>query len=374
MFNSHLITEIDRRPPTKVNYPLDAGTCKFNMDNIYFLDKNTGIETILQSGYPQGFGLAETYSRLGTTSSYPDKRIRLIKNYYINGVLDWENWEKAEITTYLATLCTYLVKWGISKSFTNRNLKFIKVDNGIDWNYPYTLEGGTIVLSVYHLDKMASARKRLDRNQMDRYLGTLCHEIIHLIQRDPKYRSKFDHLIKRHFGLRLANVTVPANIYDYMVTNPDASPREVETFTTRTTNGTPIKHYIFTTWVFTISKGTIGKGEPTGFGGYTHFMPTMYIYKGKCRTVLIQLRPKSYPANDKEFMVHGPIIPVEMIEQYYDLYYGCTKQVDHPDEAIATLISEYLVKGDIYHGKPTLTTISGDSNRFYRKFLEILGD
>ena len=381
MFSSHLWTEQGRRSPSHPNYSswnkqISSPPSSFDIPPLHFCSIKEGRFILQQSNYLSRLQWAETYLRFQQTIHESTSRQQLIQMKYTSSVRPWTTKQQQCIHYYIRGLSTYLYNWGLQHLFTQRSspLQFILLSSGMDWNFPFTIGTSTIVFTEHVLHQMKRAVDTLDQSSMDRWLTTLCHEWTHLLQRTPSIQPIFYRWYKQYFGLRPSSVHIPRAWYDYIITNPDT----IDSYLPNQSSIGPQWVRLSNTWVFTLSKGTIGKGELTGFGGYEYYMATMFVYKGKKQTVLICLQPYHLPSSssiskkEQEYVMKGPILPADMLPEYRQLFFGCTKQIDHPHEAIANLFSEYIIQGNRYLGHPTLTTISQMSGRFYQELISSL--
>lgn len=127
-----------------------------------------------------------------------------MKDMYVNNVMNFTKDEKQSITDGV----NYLFSKFYKKVPLIGRWKFIKLNNIMDWGYPFTI-GDYIV--------MPSERISMNVEVLAR---TLFHEQMHIIQRkEPKI---FQDFFEKHWNFKKYNLPDDPWINEYLVRNPDS--------------------------------------------------------------------------------------------------------------------------------------------------------
>lgn len=257
----------------------------------------------------------ETTLRTGQSTTNLNRREVVLK-YYRNALREFKQSDKQTLSAYFQLAKPFLEKFA-PKLIPSR-LCFIKLAKGTEWDFPFTLEG-CIVLSEYIIRKAKNALKNNDKAKMTTFTTTIVHELVHIHQKNNP--RPYEVLYQRHYGMHKRRVMLSSALSEWIVTNPDGYNLE---------------------WVipFNISGG-----------GMTWFLPLLITdYQGNMNEVLVKL--KSKPGHS-EFFDDNAIIPAHAFPLYTSLF-GVNKQLYHPHEITARILSEYIVESHIYT-TPTLT-------------------
>lgn len=177
-------------------------------------------------------------------------RIALIHNYYpkyssINNIRTLyshlvKNFTTIEIMAikYYHTIITYNFKQKLPLLCPNvENIKYIKMSENIDWNYPYTINYCVVLPEpfiktlVEHYRTIVQNKQPISWNyvkpnykQIDKLATVICHEWIHIVQRTsksliPQLENIYTNIWKFDKNYKL-NIGNNSNKYIF-ITNPD---------------------------------------------------------------------------------------------------------------------------------------------------------
>ena len=182
-----------------------------NKNTIHFLSKIEAVNVFDKNMDYHKLHDIEVYSRTNGRVELdltPEDRIQELKIIYHSKLNEFNQEEKDAIFELTKITTIPDVKW-----------KFIKINDGIDWNYPYTL-ADVIVLPKSKVESMVNAVKNKDRAMIKTHVNTLTHEFMHVLQR--KYQGLFNIFYIKNWGF-----TKPTRILNdewvqkYWITNPD---------------------------------------------------------------------------------------------------------------------------------------------------------
>ena len=145
---------------------------------------------------------------------------RDFKSMYINSLEDVSNKYKKMLDFYINKIKIIFVKNGLN-NLNKFRWKFIQSINNLEDSMPYTIDD-KIVFSKKQLDK--ELNNFLGGNIDKRFIETLIHEQIHVIQRQNQ--RKFNSHYKKIYGFLLSKVPVekiPKKIKTKYMTNPDSN-------------------------------------------------------------------------------------------------------------------------------------------------------
>ena len=243
-----------------------------------------------------------------------------LKNMYKYCVNDFTQVEKNALI-YIHKIAAYLFKYKLPLLCPDTfKIKYIKLKENIDWNYPYTINHCIVIPQLLINDIISAVIDISDNNEnnlwnvyrknynnINKYVTLLCHEMIHISQR---YRTKLidDTLNNIYINIWGFN-KISININN-KITNPDTNEDD---------------------WTITINRNTyyllltLYNNIPTGFLMCTN---TSKIYS------------------------------IDNTPEYTKKFYGLKTQLYHPNEIFAHLVADYIGLNKIY-------TRCWDSYRFY---------
>ena len=172
------------------------------------------------------------------------------------------------------------------------DIEFILLEKGVYWDFPFTWGKTMIMLTP-----------KIFEQSKERILSILTHEWVHLQQR--KNIKKFEKYYKT-LGFIKSKIEFGA-LSQYILRNPDADNYE---WSWRSDDGGPL------------------------------YAPIALLHKCKFKSVLLEIADPyaaSY-GDDNQTILHS----IEDIESYYTRF-GTKRQLYHPNEITAHLISEYLI-------------------------------
>lgn len=199
-----------------------------------------------------------------------------------------------------------------------RVVKFIKVRAGTEWDFPFTLDDA-IVISEVMLQKFKN------ESEIGKHVTTIVHELVHVHQKTHGKGSVWEQIYQQYFGFRLKKITLDPQIQQYLITNPDGFLK----LTSNTAEAWVIPFDLTegTVWVYPV---LVALPDDTG---QFHFREML---------LRLQMDHAGNLSNNGTTM-----IPIDAFPLYYRRF-GVTKQLYHPNEIAARLISEYIVSGHVY--------------------------
>ena len=179
--------------------------------NIEFVSIPVGIQIFDRSMHYDKMYDIEIYSRTNGSIGLDlerGERISKLRALYHSKIMEFSQEEKDAISKLCSKIKLDNAKW-----------KFIKIDNGIDWNYPYTI-GDSIILPADKVYSMKNSVETTDKILMRSHINTLTHEYMHVLQR--KYQHLFDKFYIEKWGFtKPKNIENDAWVKKYWITNPD---------------------------------------------------------------------------------------------------------------------------------------------------------
>ena len=292
---------------------------------IKFLSVTDARNEILTNNY---FNIIPEYEMKIRTKGYG-------RDYYYYSVKEFTLLEKALITS-LCNIVSALFKDKARKLLPDFPICFIKMASGVDWNYPFTI-GKCVVLTEVTLsnyikkcentlmyNQKSSDQWNLYRVQSVEMLNcatTIAHEIIHIVQRNPT-DTQYKEILKIYEQWGFRKITANYLVFDHQLpyiplTNPDGYNFNyiVEIYTEGKW------YYFLPLLIFT----------PSGEGG-----------DRATKEILQELTP----LNNGQFLLTKKWNYTENFIIYREKF--PVKQISHPNEIFATLVSEWLIKDTIY--------------------------
>lgn len=313
--------------------------------SIQFLSSQQAAQEYIKSDYFEQMSHKEIIYRLyglGGHFTYADtyntKRSKLVK-LYTSLTLDFTINERNIINFYFKQLLSLLNNKAPQIIPNKKHIGLIKINKGVDWDYPYTINHCIVIPTKFLNSLISTYQKFVDQleitpqemwnpirpnyEEINRKNVILCHEMIHILQRNktlyPQHNKIFNYIYKDIWGFRKINKSqlVFKNKYLNVITNPDGYNYE---------------------WIISLYN------HETNFNQW--FMPLLINnVNNKPTGILVELIEKE-PGN---FLVSGQSHwnYIETFKRYIYKFYGLKKQLYHPNEIIAHLLSNYIVMDDI---------------------------
>jgi hypothetical protein len=283
--------------------------------SIRFYPPLVANQEYLTTDYFDQMNAIEIIHRLGELQQKPESfqlsRLRSqLRLYYTQRTLVFTDEEKTLIISAFNQMKLDFDQRAPNFFPNRRQIGLIKLGQGIDWNFPYTINH-CIILPELYLKKFAK--------DMPRLKTTLCHELIHLLQRYPnlypRQNALFNSIITEMWGfqrIRKSQLRFSQGLTDQhlnIMTNPDGANYE---------------------WIIVLPDG--------------HYLPTLSrdIHNNLCgNLILLQMvAPQTYQVtlNWK---------PIAQVSIYVQKFQGLSQQLYHPNEIIAHLITDLIRKTHI---------------------------
>lgn len=309
---------------------------------IYFLDKYRGCQEYVKSQYPKLLQPLEIYVR--THKAVPIQPLAQMRHqvlqHYCNSLLDFTPVEEKAITWYVKMVCQMM------RQKANRILpkywKFIKLRTALDWDFPYTLND-SIVLPETKVRGMVAAYCQRNPDFIVSYFKLLFHEAVHLHQkRHPGLYQKIYHDAWGFRCVKPQNIIYLPKYLNYWVTNPDAM---------------QIK------WVIPIIQS--GTNQRVDW-----YLPLLILDPNNIQKqlgILIKLE-KVYNEKIREYQYYTTpnYRTICSLKEYTEKFYGMDRQLYHPHEIMAHLITDYAVTYKEY------TDAKFAGNLFYQGIMQQL--
>ena len=274
---------------------------------VNFLSPNESYSVIKSAQYLNFISSPEIQLRIGKDGSKSD----LLK-YYKHQLVSFLTSEQQVIQWYISMMIPYVSRY--APKLLIPEIQFGKFRAGTDWDFPFTV-GNTVFLTETYIQSMKMGRIT---NKTRPILVTLVHELVHI--NTPAFLQQFEYIYRKHFGFRKVTGVDLSRIHRYIITNPDGYQLEwIVGF--RIQNDDRIR------W----------------------FMPVL-VFRNNVRSMLAEL--------DEHYVATGMLIPTESYPLYTNAIYGLRKHNYHPNEIVATLLSEYVIRGRKYDRVPHLNPSS----------------
>jgi len=233
-----------------------------------------------------------------------EERIRKLKNMYHSKLIEFSQEEKNAIVTMCNGINIKNVKW-----------KFIKINNGIDWNYPYTL-ANCIVLPAVKVSSIKNAIESNDKTLIASHVNTFVHEYMHVLQR--KYQPLFNKFYIEKWHFTRANTMInDLWVKKYWITNPDVNDE---------------------LWVYDLNQFNVNKNP--------EYIWPMFLIDPKNLRNHVKLAIKVKEEGNNNFSVitsNSNGIPVYddllNIKSYNERFYNL-RQLYHPNEIFANFVAD----------------------------------
>ena len=313
--------------------------------NLNFLTSREAVLELSSSEYLQKMSKPELIVRLHYF--YPKDQLlnesteslrQRLDNLYVDSFEDFDTIEQQTLELYFNKMKQQLEqKYSSVPNITPMMIGLIKLNDRhrrLDWGFLYTLNNSIVVptgyletlVTRYHQmnlsfsDTLGPSSSGLpaqaNLNLLLKGMGDLYHEAIHIVQRKAAHRSFFETMYKNFFGFKKAKIRglqlLLAEKQAALITNPDALNFE---------------------WITTI---TIN-------GRHQAVAPTL-VYKDKLEEVLFFLEKSEN--SDGEYRLTGESINLDA--SYRNRFFGLTRQLHHPNEISAQLLSDYMILGKIW--------------------------
>ena len=267
-----------------------------------------------------------------------------IKEVYFSAVLNFNDHEKKIIKYYFGQLLNILISKATLLIPRKIPILLIKLSNGVDWNYPYTINHAIILPEYFVNNAINKYNQSIHNNALRRtitieIINTLCHELIHVIQRNkniyPDHCRIFNFIYQKFWGFIKINKLKIKFYKSYQkkfyntITNPDGYNYQ---------------------WVIPLFNSYNQS--------YQYFMPILTKgEKNQHKGLLVKVILTA-----ENFYLTDEYIEINQSPTYNQKFYGLSKQLYHPNEILAHLISDYITKNIIYFEKSETV----DYFNFYR--------
>jgi len=330
--------------------------------SIKFLDVKEAAKEYLKTDYFQQMNYVELIYRLDSLrlSHNPGDDCYTLRNkimyYYTSLVTDFTEYEKNVIRFYFKHLFNLLWKKAPGLIPKSKRIGLIKLNEGVDWNYPYTINHSIILPTIFITSLIDIYRQFEDQisrtpievwnptrppyDSIDQKTLVLCHELIHILQRNqhlyPGHATIFNFIYTNIWGFKRINKSQikfshfnEENFFN-VITNPDGYNYE---------------------WVIPVYNHDTNHDH--------WFLPLLSRgLDNKPIGILVEVMEKPHG----NYLVTKHWNYVNDIKRYAVKFYGLEKQLYHPNEISAHLISYYVILDHIYSN--TQDTI--DYYKFYR--------
>lgn len=247
---------------------------------------------------------------------------RRAQSFYCQNILEFTLIEEKVITWYVSMVCNILQQK--AKAFLLPKVSFIKLREFMDWNFPYTMQGA-IVLTELKIRELVSAYCAKTPDLLVSGFKTIFHEMVHLHQR--KHRTLYQKIYNDFWGFRCVNpedIQYLSFYIQHWVTNPD----------TMSTN------YV----IPIVQSGTNGRTD--------WYLPLLILDPTNVNLVqgiLVEVTP----AFDQEtqryrFYTTMKYRTLNSLKEYRELFYGMDRQLYHPDEIMANLLTDWIITDKEY--------------------------
>lgn len=333
--------------------------------SIQFLQIDQARQEYLSTDYFDQMNYVELLYRLNTLNlSYAptdtkDELRHTLRQAYLQAVLDFNQEEKTIIAFYFDNLLDLLTKKANGLIPNKRPIGLIKLMSGFDWNYPYTINHVIILPTVfvqslidtykqfidkYHQSLLAVWNPtRLPYETIDQKKLILCHELIHLLQRNtelyPGQQMIFNFIYTQIWGFKKINKSMvmfphlEEQEFFNSITNPDG--------------------YNFQ-WIIPVYN------HKTNYQHWFLPMLSRNLQGDQLQGIMVELEEKS--SGPERYMITKHWDTIDRIKRYALQFYGLDKQLYHPNEISAQLIADYVVLNHIY----SQTQDTFDYYKFYR--------
>lgn len=243
----------------------------------------------------------EVYLRTGKTVNNVTRQ-QTIMAYYKNAIRQFGTSDKQTISRYVDYVRPLIEKH--APGLLPQKLCFLKLKKGTEWNFPFTLNNCIVLTS----QAIKRAKSLLTTNPKE-FMVILVHEMIHLHQK--AHPTQYNLLYKRNYSMQQHPVKLSQSILQWVITNPDGFRPEW------------IIQYKSDRW----------------------FLPLLITDEhGEMREVLVSLKRE---LNGDYIDDGSEPVPISAYAPYSALY-GIDKQLYHPHEITARLLSEYIIQDHVY--------------------------
>jgi hypothetical protein len=286
--------------------------------------------------------LGSSYS---STESIPVLRSK-IRKMYTNLTLDFDESEKDIIRFYFRHLFNLLRKKAPALIPNKAPIGLIKLAPNVDWNYPYTIEHCLVLPAIFIDTLVNNYQQFIDQmnqqtntiwnptrplyDKIDQKNNILCHELIHILQRNvklyPGHKTLFDYIYKNIWGFQPITKSqikfrhINEDQIFNVLTNPDG--------------------YNFE-WIIPVFNHDTNREHL--------FAPLLSRnLDNKPIGILVELDEESNPDGPSSYVVSKHWNYIDQIKRYQNKFYGLEKQLYHPNEISAHLISGYIVLDTVH--------------------------
>jgi hypothetical protein len=312
----------------------------FYMNTFIFLDKVSAIIQYQNTNYFSKMNYVELVYRLdslGAMSTKYDVSTQRLQSAYIDNVVsEFTNDEKAIIAWYIKYMLAKLQK--TPNLLPNKQqIGLIKIKSGVDWNNPYTINH-CIVFPELFVKRLVETYNEFKKqyngtssfgqlpivlrplyDMVDDQIVTICHELIHILQRYPdlypQHAILFDKIYVKLWGFtpiskdQIEWLHPNEQHYFNVITNPDGYNYQ---------------------WAIQIEK--------------KYYLP---LLSRTINNALVGILCEIVKTNGK-WKITGKWENINDVSEYVLKFYGLNKQLYHPNEIFSHLVSNYLIKNQIF--------------------------
>ncbi len=276
--------------------------------------------------------------------------------YYTSLVTDFNEYEKNIIKFYFERLFDILSKKSPELIPKKKKIHLIKLNEGVDWNYPYTINHSIVLPMVFIkslIDHYHQYEDQINQTSVkvwnlitpmpdliNQKILVLCHELIHILQRNkdiyPNHTNIFNFIYTEIWGFIKINkslIEFPHQKKDNflnVITNPDGYNYE---------------------WIIPVYNHETN---------YDHMFLPLLSRNLNNKPIGIMIELKTLVNN--KYLITKHWNDIDKIKRYTNKFYGLKNQLYHPNEISAHLISNYVILNHIY--SDTENTI--DYYKFYK--------
>ena len=244
------------------------------------------------------------------------KKMSNIYEYYDQAIMDFTQGDIQCLNWYTELVRPYIEKYAPKLVPLLDSTSYIKLREGTEWNFPFTLNDTVVVNEPFLNDAYEGKRTHSDQ-LVKKTMNVIVHELIHVYQK--KYPNAFKSIYSL-LGFSEMSILIPDGIKSWMITNPDGE------------NG------VWTTGIHSKKTGRVHIFLPA-------LMNLSNYNKKNMKEVLIEV--KVVPGSTK-MVASDNVLEISDVPSY-SRRFGTDKQLYHPNEIVANIIADYVVYA---HVKP----------------------
>lgn len=347
------------------------------MFNYEFLPANTAYGQYEMSDYFDQMNEYEFSLRLGTVVNDRSSGKDLLLKRYKDALRDFTDDEKNTIRFYMVLLQRFLTLKAPLILPSADTIKFIKLDTSkidqgsiapeLDWGYPYTINHA-IVLPMRLMSTMLAESRNFyisfKQKYGDGYENINANTLMSWTPNRPEYKiifkymtffsHEFIHILQRNENMYPSQKTIFEKVYRDIWLFSKITKNQISEEVTKNPKFGIVTdpdgyNYQWITRLFNVEKHYD-----------IPFLPVLMIDKStqKPNAYLIEMVTKS---NTTPYVLTKNFGIASNFRLYVERFYGETKQLNHPNEIIAIMLSEYVIQNIIYSN----TTNTTDYMSFY---------